>query len=389
MLGGDPAATDGLRYGVELSGASDVRPPVVVWSCTRRCNLHCAHCYADSHDRLYPGELSGDEAREMLEDLAGMGVPALLISGGEPLLRGDVLELARYAVSLGLRVTLSTNGTRISRRVAEEIRAAGVSYVGISLDGIGRTHDRFRGMLGAFEATLRGIRNCRAVGQKVGLRLTLTRHTVRDLDRILELAEREGIERVCLYHLAYAGRGAKISSTDLSPEETRDAVLRVFDRAADLAGRGSPMEILTVDNHADGALLVGYIGQREGEKAGEEALRALRRNGGNRSGVALAHVDNVGEVHPDQFSWGVRLGNVREAPLSELWGRRDGGVLGALAGRRPFLPERCRGCAYLDICNGNLRARALGAGGDLWGMDPSCYLSDEEVAGLVPVGRSG
>jgi len=195
---------DPLRYGrdsgrlpAHLLRFSQDRKPVVVWNCSRRCNLRCIHCYADSENQRYPNELTAGEARTMIDDLAQFGVPVLLFSGGEPLMRRDVLALAAYAGSQGIRPVISTNGTLITRRKAEEIVAAGIAYVGVSLDGIRETNDYFRGRRGAFDLALRGIRNCVAAGQKVGLRLTLTRHNYRDLPRIFELIEREEIDRAC------------------------------------------------------------------------------------------------------------------------------------------------------------------------------------------------
>jgi MoaA/NifB/PqqE/SkfB family radical SAM enzyme len=173
LLGARATETDHLRYGRRPPGAP--RRPVVVWTTTRRCNLHCMHCYADSYNRPYPDELTTAEARAMIRDLGDYGAPVLLLSGGEPLVRPDLFELAAYAHECGIRTTLSTNGTLITPAVAERIKATGFGYVGISLDGIGRQHDKFRGQIGAFNAALDGIRHCRAVGQRVGLRLTLSR----------------------------------------------------------------------------------------------------------------------------------------------------------------------------------------------------------------------
>lgn len=379
LLGGAPSQADHLRYGHDMNAKGGVTRPVVVWTTTRRCNLHCIHCYADSRNREYVEELTHEEARTLLEDLAAFGVPAVLLSGGEPLMRPDLLDLAAYGRDLGLRLTLSTNGTMITQEAAQGIKDAGFSYVGISLDGIGAEHDRFRGTRGAFDATLAGIRHCRAVGQRVGLRLTLTNRTVGQLPALFDLAEREGIQRVCFYHLVPSGRGRRLASTALAPEAARMAVGHIFARALDYTRRGLDIEVLTVDNHADGAFLTLWAESRLDREHAEQTARLLARNGGNRSGSAIAHIDNLGNVHPDQFSWSLAVGNVRQRPLSAIWSDESQPLLAALRHRQPLLPERCRQCRFLGMCNGNLRARALAHTGDLWGLDPACYLTDKEI----------
>jgi radical SAM protein with 4Fe4S-binding SPASM domain len=378
LLGGGATETDHLRYGARAPDRP--RRPVVVWTATRRCNLHCMHCYADSYDRPYPGELTTAEAMALLRDLGDYGVPVLLLSGGEPLARPDLFELAAFAHECGLRTTLSTNGTLITAAVAERIKATGFGYVGISLDGIGRQHDKFRGQVGAFDAALAGIRHCRAAGQRVGLRLTLTRRTVAALPALLELVEREGINRVCFYHLVASGRGRRIAGDALAPDETRRAVDAIIDAAAAWQRQGRAIEVLTVDNHADGPYLYLRTLRERGPAAAAEVWALLRRNGGNGSGVTIGHIDNLGDVHIDQFSWSHRCGNVRARPFSAIWEEARDPLLAGLRDRRSRLPARCQGCRFVAICNGNFRARAYAATGDWWGADPGCYLTDDEIA---------
>lgn len=377
LLGGVQTETDHLRYGERQEGAW--HRPVVVWTVTRRCNLACIHCYAAAGDRPFPGELNGIEARALLRDLAEFTVPVLLLSGGEPLIRPDLLELAEYARQLGLRITLSTNGTLITPEVAERLREIGVGYVGISLDGMEGTHDHFRGQLGAFQAALQGIRNCQAAGLRVGVRLTLTRHTVGDLPKLFDLIEREHINRVCFYHLVPSGRGRMLLSDLLTPDEMRKAVEAIFSHAADYVERGLPIELLTVDNHTDAAYLYLWVRRERGPAEAERLRDLLRRSGGNRSGIAIGHIGNRGDVHPDQFWWQCRLGNVRERPFSEIWSDSTQPMLAALRNRRPLLKGKCASCSFLDVCNGNFRSRAAALTGDTWAPDPSCYLTEDEV----------
>ena len=374
---------DHLRYGQGLGApkSANERKPVVVWNLTRTCNLRCLHCYSDSEARTYPGELNHVECRALLKDLAGFGVPAVLLSGGEPLARPDVFELAQYARELGLKVTLSTNGTLIDAIKASRIRAAGFTYVGISLDGIGSVNDYFRGRVGAFERAVKGIRNCVTVGQKVGLRLTLTPHNVRDLEAIFDFIEQEGIQRACFYHLVPAGRGR--SETALSHEESRRAVEIIFRRTREFAQAGDPREILTVDNHTDGPFLYMTL-QKIDPEAARHVYELLAWNGGgaNSSGVGIADVDTQGNVHPDQFWQSAVLGNVRERPFSEIWTDKDNELLAGLRDRLPRLKGRCATCRFQPLCGGNFRVRALAATGDMWAPDPACYLTDEEIAAV-------
>jgi radical SAM protein with 4Fe4S-binding SPASM domain len=353
-------------------------PPVVVWNVTQRCNLHCVHCYASSQNRPYPGELTTAEGLALLADLAGFGVPVVLFSGGEPLIRPDLFVLMRRARELGMRTVLSTNGTLIGAAEAEALRAVGVSYVGVSVDGLERTHDRVRGARGAFQAALAGIKACQAAGLRVGLRVTVHRGNVAEVPELLRLMEEERIDRLCLYHLAYAGRGARIAPHDLAPEETRTLLQKLFGWVASWP-KDDPREVLTVDNHADGPFLYLWLRRHRPERAAEVA-ELLSRNGGNQSGVRIACVSPRGDVHPDQFSWHQVFGNVRSRPFSAIWSDETHPLMAFYRHRRGRIGGRCRSCRFFDWCNGNLRVRAEVAGGDLTGEDPACYLTPEETA---------
>ncbi len=399
LYAGRNTPSDGLRYGRQrLEGvrASDAvtmtpprsagaRRPVVVWNVGRQCNLHCVHCYSDSENRVYAGELTTAEGRALIDDLADFEIPVLLLSGGEPLMRQDLPLLISYARARGIRVTLSTNGTLITPEVATMLRTLAVSYVGISLDGIGATNDMFRGHKGAFAKAMAGFRNCKAVGQRVGLRMTLTRRNARDLDQIFDFIEAEEIDRACFYHLVYSGRGS--SSDELTPADARAAVDTILRRTKDFADRNIRKEIFTVDNHADGPYL--YLKLREEDPArAEEVLALLKWNGGglHSSGVGIADIDFLGNVHPDQFWMHHTLGNVRWRKFSEIWQDTSDELLAGLRDRAPLLKGRCAGCQWKDVCGGSFRVRADQMHGDPWAEDPGCYLTDEEC-GLVPGSR--
>jgi radical SAM protein with 4Fe4S-binding SPASM domain len=375
---------DALRYGQGQGAPRSAaeRKPIVVWNITRRCNLRCIHCYSDSDAREYPGELTWEQCRAVVDDLAQFGVPGVLLSGGEPLIHPRFFDLAGYARAKGLRLTLSTNGTLIDRDAAQRIKDLGFAYVGISLDGIGETHDYFRGRKGAFEKTVAAFRHCKAVGQKVGLRLTLSSNNIADLDRILDFIEAEAIDRVCFYHLVYSGRGSKV--VDVTHAQTRQAVDKIIDRTARWAASGNAREVLTVDQPADGAYLYLRL-QRENPERAEQVLDLLRWNGGGAhgSGTGIGNIDTQGDVHPDQFWQGLTLGNVKQRPFSEIWRDTSNPTLGALRSRAGRLEGRCAGCRFLSVCGGGFRVRAVQVHGNLWAPDPACYLSEQEIAAAV------
>jgi radical SAM protein with 4Fe4S-binding SPASM domain len=369
------------RMAVAKSAAE--RRPIVVWNLTRTCNLKCVHCYTCSTAQKYPNELTTEQCKSVLDDLADFQVPAVLFSGGEPLVREDLFELAAHARNLGLHVVLSTNGTLIDQAKAKKLAELKFAYVGISLDSATpAVHDEFRGMNGAFARTLRGFHYCVEAGQKVGLRLTLTRHTCQNLDRIFDLIEKEGIDRACFYHLCPAGRGKNLLT--LTANESRAAMDTIFDRTRDLSQRGKRVEILTVDNHCDGPYL--YLRMlREHHPRANQVMDLLKWNGGGRysSGVGIADIDFLGNVHADQFSMYRTFGNVKERKFSEIWQDLSDPIMAGLKDRLPLLKGRCRDCRFKQACGGSLRARAEIVSGDPWESDPGCYLTDEEI-GEVP-----
>ncbi len=364
---------DHLRYEKKA-----VPRPVVVWNCTRQCNLHCIHCYATATNHREPGEMDTKAGKAFIRDLAEFGVPVILFSGGEPLLREDLFELADYAREKGIRVALSTNGTLITPEMAGKIGKVGFAEVGISLDGIGPNNDRFRGKNGAYQAALTGIRNCVALGLRVSLRLTMTGFNYEEIPAILRLTETEKIDRICFYHLAYSGRGGSLREQDITHAQTRATVDTICEHTLDMYRRGLRKEILTVSNHADGVYLYLRV-LRENPERANQVLDLLRVNGGNNSGIRISAVDGQGNVHPDQFWWHYSLGNVRQRKFGDIWLDTAEPLLVGLRDRRKRLKGRCARCHYLDMCNGNLRVRAEAAYGDVWAEDPACYLSDSEI----------
>lgn len=352
--------------------------PVVIWNLTRRCNLKCRHCYTVSADVDFPGELTHQEAMQTLEDLGRFRIPALILSGGEPLGRKDVFQIATRARKLVRMLALSTNGTTIVDEMADRVAEIGFHYVGISIDGIGATNDWFRGVEGAFADALRGVRECKKRGIRVGLRFTLTQGNHQHLGDLLKLCDDEGVDKFYLSHLVYAGRGDKNRGEDSAHLRTRQAMDMLIDKAWSGLGTEHEVEIVTGNNDADAGYFLHWV--ERNFSAGQAAhVRAhLARWGGNSSGLGVANIDTLGRVHPDTYWSDYTIGNVRDIPFSELWTGNDP-MLATLRTRPRPLKGRCGACELRDICGGNTRIRALQLTGDPWAEDPACYLDDAEI----------
>jgi len=387
------AESDGLRYDAANDSTKPQitddkqRRPVVVWNTTKRCNLYCEHCYAAANTEGAPNELSTAEGKALIDDLAAFGVPVLLFSGGEPLVREDLTELISYAADNGVRPVLSTNGTLLTPELARELKAAGLKYAGISVDGLPERNDQIRGQEGAFDAAVRGIEACLDAGLKTGLRYTITEHNVDDLVGVVDLLTDIGVDRFCFYHLDYGGRGADISDIDLSPEATREAVTDLCDLTRKYHAAGEDIETLLVGNYADAGYLVEYANREMGTERARLIRRYLERNGGDPTGERVADVDPIGNVHLTQFWQGYALGNVRDRSFGAIWSDESNPLLAALRNREAHLSGRCSDCAYQQICRGGSRLRALSAHDDPFAPDPKCYLTKAERHGNEAMSR--
>ena len=360
--------------------------PVVIWNLIRRCNLTCKHCYSISGDVDFPGELSTAQVFGVMDDLKAFRVPVLILSGGEPLMRRDIFEISARAKAMRFYVGLSSNGTLVDAAMADRIRDIGYDYVGISLDGIGETHDRFRRKQGAYQEALNGLRLLRDRGIKVGVRFTMTEDNAAELPRLLDLVEQENFPKFYLSHLVYAGRGNKNRGDDAMWQTTRDRMDMVIARAWRWAQSGSEMEIVTGNNDADAVYLLHWAERTVPDRAA--SLRAkLVRWGGNSSGVNVANIDNLGNVHPDTMWWHHTLGNVKTRAFSEIWPDTSDPIMAGLKQKPRHVSGRCGACDHVDICNGNTRVRAQRITGDAWAEDPGCYLSDAEIGLAGPSDR--
>lgn len=373
------------QYMQEIAAPTPLGParqppgPVVIWNLIRRCNLTCKHCYSISADTDFAGELATDEVFRVMDDLRAFKVPCLILSGGEPLLRPDFFDIARRSKELGFYTALSSNGTLIDVAMMKRIEPIDFDYVGISLDGLGVTHDRFRRLDGAFARSLAALRLARAAGLKVGVRFTLTQDNFADLPGLLQLVEDEGIDRFYFSHLNYAGRGNKNRKDDAHHRMTRAAMDLLFDTCWRYQQNGVQKEFTTGNNDADGVYLLHWVRRKFPDRAAHIEAK-LRQWGGNASGVNVANIDNLGNVHPDTMWWHHTLGNVRERPFSAIWPDVSDPLMAGLKRRPRPVEGRCATCAYLTICNGNTRVRAQQLTGNPWAEDPGCYLTDEEIA---------
>jgi heme d1 biosynthesis radical SAM protein NirJ len=360
--------------------------PVVIWNLIRRCNLTCKHCYSISGDVDFPGELTTAQVDAVLDDLKAFRVPALILSGGEPLMRSDIFTITAQAKRHGFYLGLSTNGTLIDAAMADRIAAAGYDYVGVSLDGIGATHDRFRRKAGAFDAALAGLRQLRDRNVKVGVRFTMTDDNAAELPALLELIEREEFPKFYLSHLVYAGRGNKNRGDDADWATTRARMDVLIARAWSWIEAGRDLEIVTGNNDADAAYLLMWA-ERHAPDSVPHLRGILQRWGGNSSGVNIANIDNLGFVHPDTMWWHHALGNVKERAFSEIWNDTSDPIMAGLKQKPREIGGRCGECAFFDICGGNTRVRALKITGDPWAEDPGCYLTDAEIGRVRTVPR--
>ncbi len=355
-----------------------VRPPVVaVWNTTSLCNLKCRHCYANSDLSRKEGELTTEEAKTLINNLKEIGVRILIFSGGEPLLRDDIFDLGRYAVEKGLVALLSTNGTLIDENVAQHVKDAGFKYVGVSIDGVGEKHDVFRGVKGSYRRAIKALQILNGLKVKSGIRFTVTKRNIRDLREIMDLLEDLGIQRICIYHLMYSGRGLNLIDEDLALEQRKRMIEFLLEKALEWRTIGS--EIETVGSPVDGVFTYLKLKESNGELA-MEAFKYLEKRGGDPSGHRLINIDHLGDVHPNQFWWDYTIGNVKEKGLSEIWFREDDEFLNKLREKHKYVKGKCRRCHFRVVCGG-FRVRALRTYGDPWEEDPACYLTEKEIKG--------
>ncbi len=386
LLCGLKTESDGLRYDdpngkkkqIKHRGKHSGRP-VVVWNSTVRCNLGCKHCYAAAEDEEGEGELSTSDAKKMIMDLADYGVPVLIFSGGEPLIRDDLFELIQFTKDQGIRAVISTNGTLLDRENVDRAVKAGADYIGVSVDGVPEVNDEFRGEKGAFDRAVKGIRNSLEGGLKTGLRYTITEYNMGDMEKVINMLREVGVDRYCFYHLDYSGRGEDIKEHDLSRNETRQAVRKLFTLTESFHQEGFPIEVLTVGNYVDAPFLYLYVKENYGEERAQAVYQLLKKNGGDGTGERISAIDAEGEVHPNQFWRSYSFGNIKERSFGDIWEDTSDELMKGLKNKEKMLKGKCADCQFSEICRGGSRLRALKIHGDVWKPDPKCYLREDEI----------
>jgi radical SAM protein with 4Fe4S-binding SPASM domain len=368
---------------------------LVFWETTKACNLSCRHCRAVPQRSLGPRELTTRRAFDLIDDIAKVAKPVMVLSGGEPLFRPDLFDIGEYGVETGFRMALATNGTLVNERIAAHIADAGFSRVAISLDGaLADTHDRFRGLLGSHDLALRGLRNLRAEGVSVQINSTIAKHNVTELPKLLELALSIGADALHLFMLVPVGCGLEIAPAEMLPADEYERVLHWFDEQS----KDCPIDLKATcaphyyriraqrieDERSRGDLTSTFIAPGTKAKAAPaftshtgashpphgahghgQALSAMTR--GCLAGTSVCFISNEGAVYPCGYL-PVGAGDTRVQKFADIWNQSP--VFRDL--RDPdALDGKCGVCRYQSLCGG-CRARAYAATGSFLAEEPFC-----------------
>ncbi len=347
---------------------------IVIWNFTNRCNLACRHCYsyADPNQEDF---LSTEFILNSIPELTKAGIRFVIFSGGEPLIRRDIFDIADAMQKAGIVTYLSTNGLYINEKNVDRIIET-FNYIGISIDGIEEVHDHFRGLEGAYKKSLEAIALIQKHGGNAGIRFTITNETKESFYAIFELAESIGVDKIYISHLVYSGRGLENLKIDISKEERREFVEFIIDKAFAYIEEGRNIDIVTGNMEMDAIFFLKKFAARYPELK-EEMIRRLRKWGGNSAGRKLGNIDWMGRVKPDPF-FPFYIGDMTQKPFSEIWLDESNEMLTKLRKHPRELSGICEKCGVIDICNGGSRSRAYAIYGDLWAEDPSCYLNEPE-----------
>ena len=357
----------------EKHSASNIIQPElqhVAWEITRSCNLLCSHCRASAHKGGYEGELTTEECFRVIDQILEVGKPMLILTGGEPLLRPDVLEIGKYAADKGLRVVMGTNGTLLTDEMAVKLKAIPVATVGVSLDfPSAARHDDFRCMVGTFDAAMSGINNAKKAGMDIQINSTISKLNVAYLDELISLAMEIGAKSFHPFLLVPTGRGKDIEASELSPEEYEQTLNHILDKTAELRGKIAIRPIC--------APHFMRISRQRMKQSGEAAPPAGRPVAGGHpghsfsrgclSGTGFCFISHLGSVQGCGYL-DMEAGNVRKETFGQIWNKSnlftDLRDMGKLKGK-------CGACEYQKICGG-CRARAYEATGDCLEAEPYC-----------------
>jgi len=369
-------------YGVQRPQTA-AAPFLIVWNFTKQCNLRCKHCYENAGPKPAPDELTTEEAKHAIDEFAAAGVVALAFSGGEPLARKDFFEVARYAADKGFYVSVASNGTLITKRVAQKMKEAGIQYVEISLDGFEKTHDEFRGIQGAWKRTVEGIKNCVETGLYTCVATTATHYNLNEIPKLAEFIEKDlHVKRFIVFNFIPVSRGKEIADQDLTPKEREELLDFLYSKLVDKSSKlevlsTAPQYAVTSYKFAFGPAVATHFVNKEVM----EALRGKTRSlvefiGGCGAGRLYCGMEPNGDIEPCVFI-PIKVGNIREQSLISIW--RKSPVLKQIRNRDLF--KGCGECEYKYICGG-CRARAYAYFNDLQGPDPGCSINQrywEEV----------
>ncbi len=362
------APDDLIRFSSEVK-------PVVMWNITRECNLSCKHCYMDARSP-HPDEWTLDEGIRFIDEMARLEMPMLIVTGGEPLMSKNFFPFAFHAKEKGVRMVISTNGTLITPEVAVLLAEADIRYVGVSVDAAtAEMHDAFRGVTGAFDRAMDGIKNAQEAGLKTGLRITIQKENWQEVPKLLDLCVEKEIPRFCLYHLVPTGRGKHImEELDVTKEQRTQVLKYLYDSAINL--RDKEIEILTTDSPMDGVYILERL-KREDPERFDQVRELLQVSGGCSIGNKVANVDYLGNVNPCHFTPQMSVGNVKERSFDEIWNGNPGEQLLEIRERRKTLDGTCGRCEYMDVCGG-CRQKAYFYEGDFYGGDPTCIYDPDK-----------
>jgi len=400
----------------------EFKPRLIFWEVTKGCNLRCIHCRATATELMSPNDLPTKKALDIISQIADFGNPILVLSGGEPLYRADIFELAEYATGRGLRTALATNGTLVTKDVAQKIKQAGIKRVSISLDGVdATTHDAFRGIPGSFDAAIYGMKNLQALGVSVQINTTIARHNAHQLPAVLDLARNLGADALHTFLLVPVGCGVDIAAEQMVPPEEYEAMLNWFydqsltgdielkatcaphyfrvarqRRAADrIAGREQPKPKPAAANEIgptemtmpgstgislkpDGGPPVGHTGHPGSPQRVQNQHSSGAPTGGHPgdmnamtkgclAGTGVCFLSHEGEVFPCGYLPAL-AGDLRKQSFADVW---NNSVVFEALRDDDNLKGKCGCCEFRHVCMG-CRARAFAATGDFLAEEPFC-----------------
>jgi radical SAM protein with 4Fe4S-binding SPASM domain len=348
---------------------------IMIWNFTNRCNLLCHHCYSKA-DANGTDTLTFEQIENTIPSMIKAGVKFVIFSGGEPLIRKDIFDIAQSMKEAGIITYLSTNGMYIGDKNAKKIVDT-FNYIGISIDGTKEQHDFFRGQKGSYDKAIEGIKHIQKAGGNAGIRFTLTKETQKSFYFMFDLVENLGCNKLYISHLVYSGRGLDNLKIDISKKQRRKYVEFIIDKAFQYYKDDKDIDLVTGNMEMDAILLLQRF-EKDYPNFVENLTKKLKSWGGNSAGNKLGNMDWVGNVKPDPF-FPQTIGNYLKEDFDKIWLDKTNELLKKLRQTPRKIGGKCSNCKYIDICNGGSRSRAKTIYDNFWAEDPSCYLTNEEI----------